>query len=146
MPTVIFGIAAAVLFGPLKDVTKGEKWNASYGCWYHLTDKSKKDVPYFVSGTDDPKTDERYALVHIDGKDNVFTLVKSVDRKDKKAKVGDKDVREYMAGDVRLKAEFIVKSVCKPQTGCESDDRELRLTVRRGKEKQSLALTGYCAI
>lgn len=144
--TALFALAAAALFGPLKDGTKGEKWNASYGCWYHLPGKTNQEAPYFVSGTDDPKIDERYALVHVDGKDMVFTLTKRVDHKGKKSKVGDKDIREYTSGKLRLKAEFVVTSACKPQTGCESDDRELRLTVVRGKEKQVLVLNGFCAI
>lgn len=144
--------SAKSMLAPLKNQDATEKFtDASYGCYYQTAadQKSSSRAATFLSGTDKDSIEERWAFVNVEGVDTRFELTAKTEPKAKKSKVGDKATRDYKAvgkKGLTLHVEFVVKSVCNPKSGCESDDRSLTITVDDGKRKETADLVGYCAI
>jgi len=138
--SVLIAVAAAATaaLGPITDMKPAEAWNASYVCSYAPRDSSS-EKPFFFSSTDDDSIDERYALVNIDGKDQVFELETS---KQSRSKRNQRSTKQYKAGDWSL-------TVVTTEHSHEEEGSSItaHVTIKKGKQVQSkTTLHGYCAM
>lgn len=144
-----FALASTAVFGPIKNPKASDSWEASYSCVYSLPDSkgkpNSKGNPYFISGTDDDKIEQRRVLINFEGKDIAFTLKDASPKAQKKKKSDKTETREYVADKMKLKVEFVVTEVCVKKTGCEADTKKVVLTLDAGGRSYKTSLKGYCA-
>ena len=140
-------------FGVINNPQKAEAWSEhSYACYYQSPAHSKnapanklqKNKPRytFISGTDDPKLNEKFALINVNGKDVFLT------RKTKKNSSIKPDSvnRTYIGDGMILTVAFHTVHKCQPKEGCEGNTKDAVLTLQSGKMTKTIRTSGYCAI
>ena len=113
-----------------------------YGCGCYFSYNSSniwKDKNLFVSSIE-----EDTVVINVDGKDvKLRSIAQSKDKMDEK--VGDRSWETYIAGDLKVRLDYVVTKVCDPNDeSCESTRYRATLTVMRGKQRRVINGAAIC--
>ncbi len=88
-------------------------------------------------------TDEKSALMNIDGKDRILYLTSTT--ADRVSKKGDRSTHIYKAGKIIVRIDRVVTSVCRAgDAECESTSYEGKIKLNIGNRQQIISVTGDC--
>jgi len=112
------------------------------GCGLTVPNELKKKVPGFIFTSSAEHMSK--AWMNIDGRDVELSLMKMT-YGDKGDKVGSRSTERYAGSGIEVSAVLIVTRTCDPDDeNCESADYEGTFVVRKGRQKQTIRLTGSC--
>jgi len=109
------------------------------GCAFALNPADLRKRRYiYIQGMDEP------AYVNLNGKNLKLRPVTSSETKVKE-KVGDRSWATYIAGDIKIRMDYVVTRVCDPNDeSCEATWYKAIMTVTRKTERTIVRLTGSC--
>jgi hypothetical protein len=132
-------VSPKTLIGTLKNPDSVE----GCGCYFQTpAEEKKKDSRRFIFESD---LDLTSASMNIDGRDLKLKIVGKPSRLPDKVKKGFHFTRQYSAGSIQVKVDFVVSWLCPPKDeSCEVTNYDVTLTVEKGERKQTIQLKGGC--
>ena len=114
---------------------------AGSGCDFQLAGESRSSRRYIFFEDDS----DGVPYMNIDGRNVRLKLVSSTEPYRRAERKGDRFVRSYASGDVRVRMAIVVTSVCAPtDEGCEFTGYKATITISKGNRKQTVNAVGGC--
>ena len=111
------------------------------GCYFQSPAESKRQSDKYIFMAE---IDEKTAWMNVDGRDVKLRLAGSSQTKSK-LKVGSRLYRNYKSGNINVRIDYVVTNVCKPNdVECESTGYDVKITIQKGSQNQTIKAQGYC--
>jgi hypothetical protein len=111
------------------------------GCDLQLAGEKRSSRRYIFFENDS----DGVPYMNIDGRNVRLKLVSSTEPYRRAERKGERFSRSYTSGDVRVRMDIVVTSVCAPHDEqCEFTGYKATVTVSKGSRKQTVKATGGC--
>lgn len=112
------------------------------GCGFTLPNELKRKAPRFIITSNVEEMNK--AWMNIDGRDVELGLMEMT-YGDRGEKVGSRSTERFAGSGIEVSATLVVSRICEPDDeDCESTDYLGTFVVRKGRQKQTMRLTGSC--
>lgn len=141
---LLFFCASGDAFGQIKIAElKNPNVVEGCGCSFQTAVEAKKRNSQKFLFLSELGTNEGW--MNINGKDTKLRLVKTTEKPNRRAKVGDRFYEEYRATGIKVRLDYLTKRVCPPRDeSCEVINYDVTITVTKGKDSKIIKTGGSC--
>ncbi len=131
-------VSNARLIGNVSGVTVAD----SCGCYFHFANEDKNSERYVFF--EDARKES--PVMNIGGRNVKLKLISSTEPPGGVKRKGERFSRRYASGDIKIRMDFVVTSVCPPpyDPGCVANRYEVMLTAIKGPRRQRIKAVGGC--